>query len=266
MKIGITGYNGNIGKELVRLGGIPLECSINYTDPLRETILKVDPDVIIHCAAKTNVDECEQDFHLAYHVNTQGTLNVLQCSGGRPVILLSTDHIFDGKKGKYSEKDHPSNLGVQSVYGLSKYGAEAVMESFGGKIIRLSKVFNDNFRVEIQDLSTGKYPTFIYRSYVYVKHAALGIWYFANHHDTMPNVLNIAGTEILSAYEFALMAASVFNVNKNTIKPRTKPDNSFAFRPFKGGLNVTKARKLGVPLFSAYEGLVQLKQEKEGTN
>lgn len=263
MKIGVTGYKGRIGSELVKLGGIPLECDITDIPSIMLACSSVKPDVVVHCAGISSVDECQKDFNKTYEVNVRGISNVKgSCKG---FIFLSSDHIFNGKKGNYSEKDnYIKDITNKSVYALSKIGAELVTELFGGKIIRLSTVFGKELIMDNYDINGWPrmtFPTFIQRSYGYVNHIAKGIWFAANNYDKIPNILNIAGTEILSMYEFYLMYATVFGLDKNSIHPRNKPEKSYVNRPFKTGLNVKLARKLGVPLYSAYEGLVQLKED-----
>lgn len=80
---------------------------------------------------------------------------------------------------------------------------------------------------------------------------------FANRYDFMPPVMNISGTEDLSMYEFALAVAGHYGWDKRTIEPRKKEVNldGQAKRPYKATLNVGIARKNGIPLYSAFDGI-----------
>ncbi len=261
-KIGITGAQGKIGKELVSLGGIPIDGDITNEVKIKKVIEKINPDVIIHCAGLSDIDVCERDWEECYKVNVRGVSNV-NFDENRPFILLSSDHVFDGKKGKYKENSisRYRSLGKVSNYGLSKCGAESYVRTWGGKIIRLSTTFNEEKIKNILISSCRGIPTFIKRSYAYVGHIAEGLMYFANNYNKMPPVLHIAGTEILSMYDFYCLVYSTFGYKYSSISSRTKPDTSLVARPFKGGLNISLAKKLGVPLYSATDGLKLLKEK-----
>src|SRR5205823_2322884 len=82
------------------------------------------PDVAIHAAAFTAVDECESRAEIAFRVNGEGTRNIaVVCRQFRtPLLYLSTDYVFDGEKPEpYVEEDAPNPL---NVYGRSKLQGE----------------------------------------------------------------------------------------------------------------------------------------------
>jgi dTDP-4-dehydrorhamnose reductase len=82
------------------------------------------PDVVVHCAAWTDVDGCEQDARRAFVQNAGGTWNVASAAAGAEaaVIYVSTDYVFDGTKGEaYTEFDAPNPI---NVYGASKLAGE----------------------------------------------------------------------------------------------------------------------------------------------
>lgn len=82
------------------------------------------PDVVIHCAAMTQVDACETDSDRAYQVNALGSAHVAHAAGkcGARVIAISTDYVFDGKESRpYHEWDAPA---PRTVYGASKLAGE----------------------------------------------------------------------------------------------------------------------------------------------
>ena len=87
-------------------------------------IAKVSPDIVIHCAAWTDVDGCELNSKKAYKVNSDGARNIaLACKeAGAVLVYISTDFVFDGKKRiPYREEDKTNPL---SVYGESKLKGE----------------------------------------------------------------------------------------------------------------------------------------------
>ena len=70
-----------------------------------------------------------------------------------------------------------------------------------------------------------------------------------------PSILNLGSKEVISRYEFALMIASVFYLDKQLLNPVEKVQGWIAPRPKKGGLRVDLARKLGLPIYSIIDGL-----------
>ena len=86
---------------------------------------RIAPDVVIHCAALTSVDLCEREPGMAEAINVQGTRNVLRAIGGHSCkfVLISTDAVFDGVRGEYTETDTPAPV---NVYGRTKLEAEEV--------------------------------------------------------------------------------------------------------------------------------------------
>jgi dTDP-4-dehydrorhamnose reductase len=92
---------------------------------------KYAPDAVIHCAAMTQVDDCESKQDLAYLINAVGSSNVAKCcaAGKIRLIAISTDYVFDGKSEKaYSESDLPT--GGCNVYGESKLAGEEAVRKF----------------------------------------------------------------------------------------------------------------------------------------
>jgi dTDP-4-dehydrorhamnose reductase len=137
MKIMITGARGQLGADSVRvLNEIHEVVAVDHEelDITRlsdvETMVKdFTPDIILNCAAYTQVDNCETDKEPAWKINVTGTKNLAQSvakHGGR-LIHISTDYVFDGGKKvpePYLEEDEPHPL---SYYGMTKYESEKVV-------------------------------------------------------------------------------------------------------------------------------------------
>lgn len=131
MRIAMTGHKGQLGTALwaeltgAEILGIDLP-EHDITDPaaIKAAVVDFQPEVVIHCAAMTHVDGCEQNPELAFRVNALGTQNVALASGqcGATMVHISTNEVFDGRLGRpYYEWDTPSPL---SVYAQSKAAAE----------------------------------------------------------------------------------------------------------------------------------------------
>ncbi len=90
LSIAVTGARGQVGSELVALGA----------EPIVEDVLelrRVDADVVIHCAAFTDVDGCELDEARAMRVNGEGTRHLREVTDAF-IVYVSTDYVFDGTK------------------------------------------------------------------------------------------------------------------------------------------------------------------------
>jgi dTDP-4-dehydrorhamnose reductase len=148
-RILVIGAKGMLGKDLTKefKFSFPedeiLEWDINEIDIREEesTLAKIErarPAIVIHTAGYTDVDGCETNASEAFEVNAEGTRHVAtgakRC--GARVVYLSTDYVFDGKKGKpYLEEDPPNPL---NHYGHSKWKGEQYIHELGrdGLIVR----------------------------------------------------------------------------------------------------------------------------------
>ena len=140
MKILITGGNGMLGRTLRRrlaeqgheiaVADLP-EWDVTDTDSFSAKLVALHPDVVIHCAAMTKVDDCEANRELAFKLNEEGSRNVaLACKMcGARLFAVSTDYVFSGEPPKepwaWSETDIPR---PQTVYGASKFAGEQMVQ------------------------------------------------------------------------------------------------------------------------------------------
>ena len=155
MKFLITGYNGQLGYDIVRelkkrgyndyLATDVDDMDITNKEQVMKVITDYKPDVIFHCAAWTAVDKAEEMKELCERVNVVGTKNIVDASieVGAKIIYMSTDYVFDGTKdGLYTEDD---KVNPQSVYGMTKYlGEEEIRRNPKHFITRISWVFGIN--------------------------------------------------------------------------------------------------------------------------
>ena len=153
MKVLIIGAYGQLGTDLRKTvpEGIELVCprrtELDITD--RESVKKffseVEPDLIINCAAYVKVDLAEDEVREAFSINAYGVKNILDnLKKEIPIVHVSTDYVFDGKKGKvkepYYEDDIPNPI---NIYGLSKYAGELILKNYYDKyyIVRSSSLY-----------------------------------------------------------------------------------------------------------------------------
>lgn len=137
MKILITGANGMLGQDLCPIledeGYEVVETDLNNLDitnldMVKKVLISEKPDVVVHCAAYTNVDKAEEDKETAFLINGKGTENVAKTCGETDILMIyiSTDYVFDGeKKDAYLPSDRTN---PQSVYGASKLEGEKAVQ------------------------------------------------------------------------------------------------------------------------------------------
>jgi dTDP-4-dehydrorhamnose reductase len=132
VRIAVSGAAGGLGRAFLAV--VPAEhevhafarrdLDVRRHDQVTEALSSVEPDVILHLAAMTSVDGCEDDPQRAAETNVLGSFNVAVAARRTGALLLavSTDYVFDGEKGEpYDERDLPNPL---SLYAWTKYAGE----------------------------------------------------------------------------------------------------------------------------------------------
>jgi dTDP-4-dehydrorhamnose reductase len=134
MRVAVTGAGGGLGRAFRERGAAGHEVvgfshadlPVEDRDLVEERLVAARPEVVLHLAAMTSVDRCEEDPVAAFAINVEGTANVARTAErcGAVLVLLSTDYVFDGEKDEpFDEWDQPNPL---SEYGASKLRAEEV--------------------------------------------------------------------------------------------------------------------------------------------
>lgn len=288
MKYLITGSNGLLGQHLVKLlvqnkairvvasargenrlkskeGYEYLSLDISDRQKVHQVIAAERPDVIIHGAAMTRVDDCEVKKDLCWEVNVSATRYLIEAAqqSGASFLLVSTDFIFDGEAGPYDENALPDPL---SFYGLSKLAAEMLVLGSGlnaaiARTVLVYGVAEDLSRSNIvlwvkESLEQGKEIRVVddqWRTPTLVDDLAVGCKLIA---DTLAGVTpaekgkketgiyNISGGELLTPYEIARKVAAYFNLNPDLIRRADASTFSQAAkRPRKTGFLIEKARR-----------------------
>jgi dTDP-4-dehydrorhamnose reductase len=289
-KILITGSNGLLGQKLVSLltqqtdiqliatslGANRIDFSHGYeyqemdiTDAkqVAEVIEKVRPDAIIHTAAMTNVDQCEGEKDLCWEMNVKAVEFLVEACEKHQIFLchLSTDFVFDGKSGPYSEEDSPSPV---SFYGWSKYAAEEAVKrsKCPWSIVRTVLVYgitNDMSRSNIilwvknslEQQKPIKVVTDQFRTPTLAEDLAMGCYLVVNK--KAQGIFHISGKDFLTPYEMAIKTADFFGLDKSLI---SQVDSSNftqpAKRPARTGFVLDKAIEvLGYNPVSFEEGI-----------
>jgi len=257
MRIGITGRTGRLGNTL--MNQLPVEpCTL---DNAREF------DIIIHTAAYTDVDGAETNIRDCLYSNFIFTENLRQDTTAK-IIYISTDFIFDGKDGAYTETDEPNPI---SVYGWSKWLGERCLAETD-LVIRTTVLYDSivpDFVTwvlkELQEVGEVHVSSAMFTSPTNVQHLAEAIWYLVKNPLSLP-VINIAGSDVISRYAFANMIAEKFGYDLDMVYHTDRTRFGDAKRPIYAGLCTTLAKNLGVPIYSVDEGLELLIKDNEYVN
>lgn len=262
MIFGITGFRGRLGSYLLSHydNFVALDCDVTKPDEVKNCIGNSGVDVVVHLAAKSGVDWCEkpENKKLVTNVNLRGTFNVCLAAEkvSADVLLLSSDHVFSGKWGRYKEKDKPNPV---NFYGMSKMTAEGLQQAFDNlRVVRTSYLFD---RKRLSQYGAGEYPSFIFRSFMYLPHFAESIMYYLSHMEQMPKILHVSGYRCVSWYKF--MSDLLDSPSNIVVRPRRVETeiNGQAPRPKRVGLNTSLSKKLGLPQYSYVEGIEQMKRD-----
>jgi len=291
MKVLITGANGLLGQHLIKqllyqqvhviatgrgIQRLPFEPSPLYTYHTMDitnalqvyaVMEKERPDVVVHAAAMTQVDDCEKYPQQCETINVQGTSQVLTDAEtfSSYFIYVSTDFVFDGEKGDYTEDDELQPL---SWYGFTKMQAEAMVQTstIPWAIVRTCLVYGktlqgtrSNIITWVRDSLQEKKPIKVvsdqWRTPTHVEDLAMGIALMIEK--KAEGVFHIAGKDKLSPYLMALETAKYFQLDAGMIeKVDASTFSQPGRRPLKTGFVIDKARKeLGYEPRSFAEGL-----------
>ena len=289
----VTGGNGLLGSKVIAaaqhayhlvsidLADRPLnpygnmeyvQADICDSKAIHRAINRFNPSAVIHTAAFTHVDRCETERAQAWQVNVEGAGNVARAcrSAAAKMIHVSTDYVFDGKNGPYSETDEPNPI---SYYGLTKLeGERAVLENHDNVAIARTMVlygFVPGVRLNfitwlIEPLERGEKVSIVTDQYGNPTLAddlaeALVLLYEKDRN----GIYHTAGNDWLNRYDTALLVADVFQLDACLIRKTTSARlRQPAPRPMQGGLVSDKlARETGFIFSDLHKGLEKLKEQ-----
>ncbi|WP_298355032.1 NAD(P)-dependent oxidoreductase [Runella sp.] len=289
----ITGSNGLLGQKLVELliqqstikviatargeNRLPFTEGYDYysmditkQDEVVSVIEKTLPDAIIHGAAMTNVDQCESEKEACWSQNVTAVEYIAEVCRKHDIFLchVSTDFIFDGAAGPYTEEGEANPL---SFYGWSKYAAEKLVQHSGLRwaIARTVLVYGIAYdmsrsniilwvKKSLEDGKNIKVVTDQWRTPTLAEDLAMGCYLIANQE--AEGIFNISGKDLLTPYEMAIMTADYFELDKSLIAQADSSTFSQpAKRPARTGFVLDKARSiLGYEPRSFTEGIAIL--------
>jgi len=266
----ITGVSGLLGSNLayyfkdkydilglynshpVLLDGVYTQkCEITESDNIKRTISDFSPNVIIHCASLTNVDECEADKEFTKLVNVSATKNIVEAVSDKDfkLIYISTDSVYDGGKGNFSEDDE---VNPQNYYGQTKYDGELEVSKHSTSLILRTNLFGWNIQDKhslgewvLKELKANKRINGFkdaYFSTIYTMELARIIDIAIQK--KLTGVFNCGSTNSCSKYEFAVKIADIFGFDESLINPIFIDESRLTAKRGKNlSLEVTKLQK-----------------------
>jgi dTDP-4-dehydrorhamnose reductase len=250
------------------------EMSLDITDrqAVMDAVGSFKPSVIINAAAYTNVDKAEIEREIAYRVNATAAGHLADAANtfDAKLIHISTDYVFDGEEGNYSEESLPSPI---NYYGKTKLAGENLVKSKiqNNAIIRTQILYGyapkikNNFALwVIEKLSVGES--------IHIVDDQVGNPTLADElafailkvcQKNVSGVFHVSGYETNSRFEFARKISEVFDLDIDLVQPVKSDElNQPAHRPKNSSFICLKAQtELGINMPSVVDSLSLMKQQ-----
>jgi dTDP-4-dehydrorhamnose reductase len=276
----ITGANGLIGNYLVqtapRLAPRWRVRALTRADfdlldfaAVRCEFAKDKPELVIHCAAITVVSDAQKNPFLARRVNVEATKLLAELAAEIPFVFFSTDLIFDGRKGNYSETDTANPL---HVYGETKLAAEEIIlknprhlvvrTSINGGVSRTgNRAFNEQLRRSLQQAGQGMTLfTDEFRNPIPAVETARAVWELVEKN--CAGIYHVAGAEKLSRLQIGELLVKRWPEVTAKIESGSAQDFPGPLRALDTSLDISKVQKvLSTPLPGLREWLERQRHE-----
>jgi dTDP-4-dehydrorhamnose reductase len=282
MKLLVTGAAGMLGRDVMLAAGNAGHDVVGYgraeldvTDPaaLERKFDLERPDVVINCAAWTDVDGAEDAEEAAFAINGAGAGNVAGAAGAMQATILhvSTEHVFDGAKGTpYVESDQPAPL---SAYGRTKLAGEEAVAAANKRhfIVRSAGLFGiggRNFVETMLQLAETRNEVTVVRDQVgsptYTWHLAYGIVRLIEGIEY--GIHHMAASGQCSWYEFAREIFEQANVECRVLSITSEEFGAAAPRPAFSALVSQREHAIRLPSWrDGLAGYLAQRKAQEGT-
>ncbi len=287
-RILVTGSSGLLGSKIIEQARrlyevIPtyrtkmsfpnsVKMDITQESDVQQAFSHLKPTIVIHTAAETNVDKCEVSKEHAWRVNAKGTKNIADMSRmvSAKIIYVSTDYVFDGEKGLYTEEDDPNPI---NYYGLTKLeGEKYIVETCKDYVIVRTSVLygwhpsKSNFaKWVVKSLKKNRRINVVndhYNSPTLADNLAEAILEIIEK--DLKGLYHTAGSERIDRFEFAVEVAKNFLLDSSLIQPVKMNDLKawVAKRPRDSSLCVDKIQKrLRTKLLNVNDALRKMKEK-----
>ena len=276
-KVLVTGSNGLLGQKIIyslierkdidllasskglnrlitKSGYRYVDLDITKNEEVKKVFENENPDAVINCAAMTNVDYCEENQDSCWEINVKAVENLAKsCEVSKSHLLhLSTDFVFDGKSGPYTEDDKPNPL---HFYAKSKLKSEEIVKKImtNWTIARTIIIYGitDNMsrsnivlwaKKEIENGNTINVVNDQLRSPTLAEDLAKGCISIIDK--SAFGLYHLSGPKTYSILDLVHKVADFYNLDKSLILPVTSASlNQSATRPLSTGFDITKAKK-----------------------
>ena len=246
-----------------------VRCDLTAIDNIVSLFARSRPSCVIHCAAATSVDSCESDPKYAWRVNMEMSRHLASqaAATGARFVYISTDSVFDGNRGNYTETDQPTPI---NVYARTKLAGEAaVREASPGALVVRTNIYGWNMQPKLSlaewmlgRLESGlETPGFSDVVFCPILVNDLGDAILEMIEKGLTGLYHVAGSEACSKLDFAMEVARVFGRDPALVRPASVESARLrAPRPKNTSLCVsTISRVLGRSMPSLNAGLERFK-------
>lgn len=269
-KILVIGGSGMLGKDIVKhfvakplykvfsiqRNSVPsyfpkevefINIDILDTENFKRYLKNISPDLIIHCAAVVDVDYCESNPDFAYKLNAEVVKEIHATLPFSKLIFISTDSVFDGKTGDYTEL---SKVNMLNKYAESKYqGEQYALQLFSNSIVIRTNIYGFHYKGNGNSLAEWAIGNFkkkqsffgfhdVYFNPVYTKQLAK----ICDDLDRIDfaGLINVGSDRFINKFKFLQTLATIFKFDTSLLQEKSINDFNFnAKRPVNTTLNVT---------------------------
>ena len=263
-----TSFNEN-NDNLVKL-------DVRDIGSIKDIVSKIKPEFIINCSANIQIDLLESDPKLAFSTNSEGAGNIAKISQKYDIRLIhvSTDAVFDGSKGMYTEEDIPNPI---NIYAKSKVLAEKLIQenctdyaiirtNFYGYDKKNRFLFNWIVNKLKQNETIVGFSDVVFTP---LEASNLTKIILDIAQKEYCGIIHVASNEVLSKYQFALKIAEIFEFDMNLIRIGSVDDHSnfAAKRPKNTSLSNGKLREISkVSIVSLDDWLIRIRDTMRDLN
>jgi dTDP-4-dehydrorhamnose reductase len=250
------------------------QLDITKKGDVKSLISSFHPTAVLNAAAATNVDWCEAHREEAWKINVVGVENLVEATRkvGARLVHISTDYVFDGNHGPYSEDDKPSPI---NYYGKSKLASENAVRigDISYTILRTIVLYGAGIEIKesfphwaVRNLRAGNHIRCVEDQISNPTHVLdLAFAVVKSFELNRDGIYHVCGKERASRYDFALRVAEVFGLDAGLIRRVKSTDlEQEAPRPLITGFVTLKAQtELGLNPMDLHQGLTLLKREMQ---